>query len=77
MARLIGTAKRTAVHQRYHAHHWPRQRSTYYNLQLLCGNIGIEGGGIKPASDKSNVQGACDMRALPNNSPGAIRKCIT
>ncbi|MCV5262772.1 molybdopterin-dependent oxidoreductase, partial [Escherichia coli] len=40
------------------------------NLQLLCGNIGIEGGGINPLRGQSNVQGACDMGALPNSFPG-------
>ncbi len=37
---------------------------------MLCGNIGIEGGGINPLRGQSNVQGACDMGALPNNLPG-------
>ena len=40
------------------------------NLALLCGNIGIEGGGINPLRGQNNVQGACDMAALPNYFPG-------
>jgi formate dehydrogenase major subunit len=40
------------------------------NLQMLCGNIGIEGGGVNPLRGQSNVQGACDMGGLPNVYPG-------
>lgn len=40
------------------------------NLALLCGNIGIEGAGINPLRGQNNVQGACDMAALPNYFPG-------
>jgi len=40
------------------------------NLQMLCGNIGVEGGGINPLRGQSNVQGACDMGALPSDYPG-------
>ncbi len=36
------------------------------NLQMLLGNIGIPGGGINPLRGQNNVQGACDMGALPN-----------
>ena len=36
------------------------------NLAMLCGNVGIEGGGINPLRGQNNVQGACDMGALPN-----------
>jgi len=36
------------------------------NLQMLCGNIGKEGGGVNPLRGQCNVQGACDMGALPN-----------
>ncbi|NLV25091.1 MAG: molybdopterin-dependent oxidoreductase, partial [Deltaproteobacteria bacterium] len=35
------------------------------NLQMLCGNMGIPGGGVNPLRGQSNVQGACDMGALP------------
>jgi predicted molibdopterin-dependent oxidoreductase YjgC len=40
------------------------------NLQLLLGNIGIEGGGLNPLRGQNNVQGACDMGGLPNVYPG-------
>lgn len=36
------------------------------NLALLCGNIGNEFGGVNPLRGQNNVQGACDMGALPN-----------
>ena len=40
------------------------------NLQLLLGNLGIPGGGVNPLRGQNNVQGACDMGALPNVFPG-------
>ena len=39
------------------------------NLAMLCGNLGIEGGGVNPLRGQNNVQGACDMGALPNVFP--------
>ena len=39
------------------------------NLSMLCGNVGIEGGGVNPLRGQNNVQGACDMGALPNVFP--------
>ncbi len=36
------------------------------NLSMITGNLGIEGGGVNPLRGQSNVQGACDMGALPN-----------
>ncbi|TYB33350.1 MAG: formate dehydrogenase subunit alpha [Flexistipes sinusarabici] len=36
------------------------------NLQMLTGNLGIKGGGLNPLRGQNNVQGACDMGALPN-----------
>jgi len=39
------------------------------NLSMLCGNIGVEGGGVNPLRGQNNVQGACDMGALPNVYP--------
>jgi formate dehydrogenase major subunit len=40
------------------------------NLQMLCGNLGKPGGGVNPLRGQCNVQGACDMGALPNVFPG-------
>ena len=36
------------------------------NLSMLCGNLGIPGGGVNPLRGQNNVQGACDMGGLPN-----------
>ncbi len=35
-------------------------------LAMLCGNIGVPGGGVNPLRGQNNVQGACDMGGLPN-----------
>ena len=40
------------------------------NLQMLLGNMGIRGGGVNPLRGQNNVQGACDLGALPNVFPG-------
>jgi len=40
------------------------------NLAMVCGNVGIEGGGLYPLVIQSNAQGACDMGALPEFLPG-------
>ncbi len=40
------------------------------NLQMLLGNMGVEGGGVNPLRGQNNVQGACDMGGLPNVFPG-------
>ncbi|QIR15618.1 formate dehydrogenase subunit alpha [Shewanella aestuarii] len=73
LAELIGTAEKTAI---YYAMGITQHTSGHdnvtaiANLQLLCGNIGIEGAGINPLRGQSNVQGACDMGALPNYYSG-------
>lgn len=36
------------------------------NLALVTGNIGRPGTGVNPLRGQNNVQGACDMGALPN-----------
>ena len=40
------------------------------DLQMLLGNVGFECGGVNPLRGQNNVQGACDMGALPNVFPG-------
>jgi len=40
------------------------------NLALLTGNIGKPSSGVNPLRGQNNVQGACDMGALPNVFPG-------
>ena len=36
------------------------------NLSMLTGNVGKESSGVNPLRGQNNVQGACDMGALPN-----------
>ncbi len=40
------------------------------NLAMLTGNVGRESTGVNPLRGQNNVQGACDMGALPNVYPG-------
>ncbi len=40
------------------------------NLALLTGQIGKASSGVNPLRGQNNVQGACDMGALPNVYPG-------
>jgi len=40
------------------------------NLAMLTGNIGKPGAGVNPLRGQNNVQGACDMGALPAFYPG-------
>jgi len=40
------------------------------NLAMLTGNIGRPGTGVNPLRGQNNVQGACDMGALPDVYPG-------
>jgi formate dehydrogenase alpha subunit len=40
------------------------------NLLMLTGNVGREGTGLSPLRGQNNVQGACDMGALPDVLPG-------
>lgn len=40
------------------------------NLALITGQIGKEASGVNPLRGQNNVQGACDMGALPDVFPG-------
>lgn len=40
------------------------------NLAMLTGHIGKRSSGVNPLRGQNNVQGACDMGALPNVYPG-------
>ena len=40
------------------------------NLAMLTGNVGKPSTGVNPLRGHNNVQGACDMGALPNVYPG-------
>jgi len=42
------------------------------NLALICGQVGKPGAGLFPLRGQNNVQGACDMGALPDFLPGYI-----
>ncbi len=52
------------------------------NIAMLCGNVGVQGGGVNPLRGQNNVQGACDMGGLPNvftgyqpvSDPDALQK---
>jgi predicted molibdopterin-dependent oxidoreductase YjgC len=43
------------------------------NLALVTGHVGVEGAGINPLRGQNNVQGACDMGALPDVLSGYQR----
>ena len=43
---------------------------TLANLAMMTGNLGRLNVGINPVRGQNNVQGACDMGALPNMFPG-------
>ncbi|MFH1329793.1 MAG: formate dehydrogenase subunit alpha [Actinomycetota bacterium] len=40
------------------------------DLAMLCGHVGKPSTGVNPLRGQSNVQGACDLGALPNVLPG-------
>ena len=40
------------------------------NLAMVTGNLGREAVGVNPLRGQNNVQGSCDMGALPNVFPG-------
>jgi len=40
------------------------------NLAMVTGHVGFESAGVNPIRGQNNVQGACDMGALPNVFPG-------
>jgi len=72
-ARWFGGAERSAIlyclgmtqHVNAVDHVW-----ALANLALLTGNLGRPGTGVNPLRGQNNVQGACDMGALPNVFPG-------
>jgi formate dehydrogenase alpha subunit len=40
------------------------------NLGMITGHLGVEYAGVNPLRGQNNVQGACDLGALPNTYPG-------
>ncbi len=43
------------------------------NLAMVTGHVGVEHAGVNPLRGQNNVQGACDMGALPNLLPGYVK----
>jgi len=53
-----------------HNYHATEAVQALANLAMLTGSLGREGAGLCPLAGQNNVQGACDMGALPNTLPG-------
>jgi formate dehydrogenase alpha subunit len=72
-ARLYATAKRASIVYSMgitqHTTGVDNVRSLA-NLAMITGQIGRPGTGVNPLRGQNNVQGACDMGALPNVYPG-------
>ncbi len=68
-ASLFATGGRAAIYFSMgitqHTHGVDNVKATA-NLSMITGNLGVPGGGVNPLRGQSNVQGACDMGALPN-----------
>jgi len=69
MAKLFATGGKAAIYYAMgitqHSHGVDNVKAIS-NLSLITGNLGVEGGGVNPLRGQNNVQGACDMGALPN-----------
>jgi formate dehydrogenase alpha subunit len=68
-ARMYGKAKRAAIlYAMGITQHisGTDNVSALANLAMLTGNLGREGTGVNPLRGQNNVQGACDLGALPN-----------
>ena len=74
-ARIYGTAAAAAIVYSMgitqHSH-GTEHVLTLSNLALMTGNLGRPGTGVNPLRGQNNVQGACDMGALPNTLPGYL-----
>ncbi len=72
-ARIYATAERAAILYSMgitqHSH-GTEHVLAISNLALLTGNLGKPGAGVNPLRGQNNVQGACDMGALPDVYPG-------
>ncbi len=72
-ARLFATAARGAILYAMgvtqHSH-GTEHVLALSNLALMTGNLGRPGTGVNPLRGQNNVQGACDMGALPDVYPG-------
>jgi formate dehydrogenase alpha subunit len=72
-ARLFGSAKKASIvfsmGITQHVTGTDNVLSTA-NLAMLTGNVGRESTGVNPLRGQNNVQGACDLGALPDVFPG-------
>jgi predicted molibdopterin-dependent oxidoreductase YjgC len=69
IARLLGTARSASVcYTLGITEHicGTDNVKTLANLQMVLGNMGKRSAGLNPLRGQNNVQGACDMGALPN-----------
>ena len=69
IARLLGTARSVSVcYTLGITEHicGTDNVKTLANLQMVLGNLGKPAAGLNPLRGQNNVQGACDMGALPN-----------
>jgi len=73
VARLYATSKTSTILYTLgiteHSHGVDNVKSLA-NLAMLTGHIGKPSSGVNPLRGQNNVQGACDMGALPNVYPG-------
>lgn len=73
VARLYATSRNSSICYTLgiteHAH-GVNNVKTLANLAMLTGHIGKPSSGVNPLRGQNNVQGACDMGALPNVYPG-------
>jgi formate dehydrogenase alpha subunit len=73
IARLYATSKTSTILYTLgiteHSHGVDNVKSLA-NLAMLTGHIGKPSSGVNPLRGQNNVQGACDMGALPNVYPG-------
>ncbi|SPD75517.1 putative formate dehydrogenase, alpha subunit [uncultured Desulfobacterium sp.] len=73
VARLYATSKTSNIMYTLgiteHSHGVDNVKSLA-NLAMLTGHIGKPSSGVNPMRGQNNVQGACDMGALPNVYPG-------
>jgi len=75
-AKILGKAKRAAfIYGMGITQHVTGTHNVYSvaNLAMLTGNVGRESTGVNPLRGQNNVQGACDLGALPNVYPGYAR----
>jgi len=72
-ARIYATEKPSAIFYAMgitqHSHGTDNVIATA-NLAMLTGNVGKPAAGVNPLRGQNNVQGACDVGALPNVYPG-------